>query len=559
MKFAEDGMPSTLVFLVPEGVSSDGSELGCFAIPVRARAGGLLLCVPRGAISEEVLIQALSGDDPTSMVGPSKLVEVALCEESEDGQVVSLDVSTHAYVVDFSDDILPFLMEYDGTPEFENVPISFSEAFPAALPETNSLLQATNVWLAQLPAERVNFYSAREEQEAPTVSPKANAKLAGAKRPSAVSKRITNAQVMESVAALTEQVKLLAARQQQLEVGVKPSSASHVPVPPDGERRLPFAGLPTVASSLHPPQHGSLEGVPKVATLLGPPPKTRAAAESGLASQALPEEPLNLLDPAGQGQIDSGLALVLHQQSKALTSLVAHIASQSDPFSDVHLTGASSSSSTSTKGSQRRERMQSDLANGTSSYYLTLMQQVHRRMFPGKPVPRSESELAATSFLAYLEKTGGYRNAREAGLLMWLLGHVADAAAADNMWLVRERLALVLVSLEQSVTDQGDWTLAYLLSLAEDPPLTLFQDRTATVSPYGTPFAPLVAPAWSATLLSYIKELEILSSKKLETASSPRKPKAQQPAADSADKQDPSPKRKPRFPKRPKEAPAQPK
>lgn len=131
---------------------------------------------------------------------------------------------------------------------------------------------------------------------------------------------------------------------------------------------------------------------------------------------------------------------------------------------------------------------------------------------------------------------------------MWLLGHVLDAASSGNMWLVRERLALLVVSLEQSVVDGGDWSLAYLLSLAEDPPLTLFQDRTAVVSPYGTPFGPLVPPSWSATLLGFVKELEVLSSKKVET--SPRKGKNA--STDLPDRTEASPKRKPRFPKKPK-------
>jgi len=43
--------------------------------------------------------------------------------------------------------------------------------------------------------------------------------------------------------------------------------------------------------------------------------------------------------------------------------------------------------------------------------------------------------------------------AKEAGLLMWLLAHVGDAAAAGNLWLIRERLALAMVALEQSVVD----------------------------------------------------------------------------------------------------------
>ena len=221
IRFAEEGTPSTLLFHVPEGISMDGTELVSFAIPVKARTNGLLLCLPRGVVSEEALIQSLAGDDVNSLLGPSKLIEVSLCEEGENGAVVALPGTAHCYVVDFSDDVLPFLTEYDGVPDSDSEPIVFSDAFPAALPETPSMLEAVVSWLSQQGPDRVNFYSAREEQEqSPTA--KANVKGAGVKRSAAGPKRVTNAQVMESLAALTAQVKLIATRQQQFEEAAQP-------------------------------------------------------------------------------------------------------------------------------------------------------------------------------------------------------------------------------------------------------------------------------------------------------------------------------------------------
>eukprot|EP00435_Cladocopium_sp_Y103_P072723 s1385_g41.t1 len=41
----------------------------------------------------------------------------------------------------------------------------------------------------------------------------------------------------------------------------------------------------------------------------------------------------------------------------------------------------------------------------------------------------------------------------------------------------KEFLALGVMALEQSVFDAGDWSLAYVLTLAEDPPSTLFTER----------------------------------------------------------------------------------
>ena len=232
-----------------------------------------------------------------------------------------------------------------------------------------------------------------------------------------------------------------------------------------------------------------------------------------------------------------------------MLALVSQMAGGSDPLSELTMPGHLS---TSTKGVQRRERMQSDLAQGSSNYFLQMMQQLHKKLCPGKPLPKSENELGHLSFLEYLEKTGGYRSARESGLMMWLLGHAIDAAAVEDHHLCRERLALLAIALEQSVIDKGDWSVAFLLSLAADPPLQMFAEKSSVVSPFGQPFAGLVPPSWAANVLAYIKELEVLSNKKADQVI-PKKKKDKNSETD-----EPSPKKRgqPRFPKNPKADPS---
>ena len=65
---------------------------------------------------------------------------------------------------------------------------------------------------------------------------------------------------------------------------------------------------------------------------------------------------------------------------------------------------------------------------------------------------------------------------------------------------------------------------------------------------------PLVPPSWTADCLSYMKDLEVLATKKTETAKKASKvapPTAAQPSSTEPDGEA-SLKRKPRFPKRPK-------
>ena len=103
----------------------------------------------------------------------------------------------------------------------------------------------------------------------------------------------------------------------------------------------------------------------------------------------------------------------------------------------------------------------------------------------------------------------------------------------------------MMVSLEQRVVD-GDWAIAFLLSLAEDPPISLFMDKSSTLSPFGKPFSSLVPPQWAFVTLAYIKEMEILLLQN-------KKPDSPKRNAKPVDPENPSPKRKRRFPKKPRQ------
>ena len=188
--------------------------------------------------------------------------------------------------------------------------------------------------------------------------------------------------------------------------------------------------------------------------------------------------------------------------------------------------------------------MQAELASRTGNFFLLLMQQVHKKLRPGRPLPKTEEELEAVSLLEYLEKSGGYRNQRSLGLVQWIVAHAVDAAARNDMVGCRDHLALLAMAVEQANFDNGDC----LISLLEEPPVTMFQERTVAVTSTSRPFSPLIPPAWTATTLGYLKDLEVLANKKpdVKRSSTPKSQTEQEPGSP------PSPKRKPRFPRRPK-------
>lgn len=532
MTFADRGEPSLLVLSVPAEFTSQDRALECFCIPVFARDGGVLLNVPRNVVSEDILIDSLEVVEADALIGPSKGVTTNLCYENEDHQIVVRAVPTNSLVIDFSDSVLEWVREYDPVADSEAEIVPFSPEHPSCLPVSAEVVVGARQWIDSLGSERV-FYSAQEDpEEGPT--PKHSAKPVGGKK-AVPPKRVTNAQVLDQLSLLIAQVKSISARQDAMEkppavVASEPPSGSIAVVPPVS------AGL---QQSSKPP--GAFA---KYAKAVGPPPKVRAPSQSVplIAAQGSglnvgaenPEEPQDLVH-------------AISQQSSAMLALISHIAGSQDPLTDLQSPGLLS---TSTKGIQKRERMQADLASGSSTYYLQMMQQLHKRLHPARPLPKSEDELGHLSFLEYLEKTGGFRNSRETGLILWLVGHIIDAAATEDLHMVKERLALLAISLEQSVVDRGDWGIAYLLSLASDPPLTMFQDRTNVVSPFNHPFSNLVPPSWAAAVLSYVKELEVLSNQKSDSVSPKKTPKT--PTGDP-----PSPKKKPpRFPKAPKGDPA---
>ncbi len=523
--FAEAGEPGLLILSVPAEFSAVAGDTECFAIPVMSRKHGFLLCIPRGVVSEDILIDCLSGEDAGNVIGPSKGINVQLQEEVDDQTVVPIPGSFAVLLVDFSDDALAWVRDYDPSVDAPDSMISFSTEHPFAMPIVSQLTPIAQEWVGAQGSDRVNFYSALEEQD-PSPVLKASAKGAG-KPKGSMPKRITNAQMFEQMEVMIGQMKALSVRTEVLEKA-KSNGAEVVPEQGGGGK----SGVPAVSAGLIVHSGPPATAFSKYTSLIGPPPKVKQvpvathAPPAPLPAEVVPEE-------------SPSLAHALSQQSSAVLALVSHLANQGDVLSDIP---GVSASSTSIKGVQRREKMQQDLAMGSSTYYLQVMQQLHKKLHPSLPLPKNTDELQHLSVLTYLERTGGFKANREAGLLMWLLGYVVDAAAQGDLHQVRERLALMMVALEQSVV--GDWSIAFLLSLAEDPPISLFMDKTTTLSPFGKPFSSLVPPQWASVTLAFIKEMEILQNKKPDSPKRNPRP---------SDPDNPSPKRKPRFPKKPRQ------
>ena len=529
---------------LPNDLSASGEACQIFAVPLFARRGGLLLAVPDGMISPGLFAADEGHQTGESLIGPGDTFNASLYEDTDEG-LVAIGLEGVVQVFDAADALLQQIREYDPVTDSTEPIRPFHVTSPHTFPHGDVFLSRVQEWMRTLAFGGSLFCSAQEDLSPPKVpgAPVADTKKAAAP------KRVTQAAVMEKIDVLVNQMQVLMARQDQLESQSRGYTANDV----SGQQAVSARALPAVSAGLEPAAALPLgmSYVQKAVSLAGPPPRHKEAKASarGLVEQEQGQSPV-AGDRGGHG--GSSLEAALVEQSTALTSLVAHLAAHTaDGMSDLNLSSSSSQTS-GTRGVLRREKMQSDLAARSGNFYLQLMQQMHRRLHPGKPVPQNLSELQSLSMLQYLERQGGFRHRRETGLVLWLMGHVVDAINAEDWAGVRELVALTVVSLEQSAIDQGDWSLAFLLSLVAEPPVQMFQDRMVSMSPHGRPFAPLCPASWAATTLAYLKDMETLTSKKSEVASKP-KANANQTAAPGAG-ETASPKRKTRYPKKVKAA-----
>ena len=528
VRFASKGDPSLLVWRISADISHNGQDLQAFVIPLMSRSGGMLLAVPQLAISDSSLLDAAFNDED-SFLGPSREFSADLVAESDEGAEIPVGQRQDFLVVDVLDQILAGLRESDPVTDSTEEIVSFCGEKPDALVAVGDVIPEVASWLENISGDqgRLNFYSAREEQEMiPVPKPK-----------KAAAKKITTAALAEQMSSVMAQLQLLTSQQEILAKGQMGQHADPVGGHPLGATTAPK--LPNVSAGLQAPSPGAVK---KALSLVGPPPRTRAPH----APEGVPDVPGPLgsvvVSPGEVGGDHASMVAAISQQSAALTSLVAHLAS-GDVLTDLQ--GSSSSVGVSTKGVARRERMQQELASRNSQFFLQVQQQIFKKMYPARVCPKTEEELVKSqvSMTSYLEKYGAFKGQREMGLIMWMLAHCMDAASQGDFYATKEFLALMAAAMEQSVLD-GNWQIAYVVGLLEEPPAQLFAERLQSTTSLGRPFSPLVPPSWAAVSLSYVKEIDLLSTKKGEV-----RPKT---TAKADPESSPSPKRRPRFPKRPK-------
>ena len=525
----------------------------CFVIPLMPRTNGVLLALPAGFLPESLLQEGLAAG-PEDLIGPSKTLVVPGVWEEADGTELSSGEDIEVLVVDFHRRILNQVRDFDPVTEGPGIH-AFSADHAEVFPESSSLLLGAYAWLEEGGEGRTQYYSAEEpvtSSHPHEPAPKANASKSRAKSSpggaSTPARRVTTATLAEQLAEISKSLPALSSRLDQMSERQTLLSSPSAPASPavpahkrpfevsgyQGPKPSPTAFLRTVGS---PPRVQALKESPRPDRHVSFPedePK-QIPSDPDFVPPTLPDQNL------GQG----GISAAILQQSQALATLVAHSVNQ-DGFSDLGTT--SGSSSMSLKGSAKREKLMNDLAHRRGDFLLKIAQNAFQRLKPSESLPKDLPGFRGKAiFSKYVERNGGFAGQRDHGLFMWLLCQIADAMVSGDDKGAQELLALAMVAVEQSAQDGGKWEVAWILSLQEDPPTGIFSARPASTNPRLRAFSPLCPAEWAAIALSFVKEVDIINTRRQEAL--PVKKGGQKGQGEEESQK----KKQPRYPKRPKQ------
>ena len=508
---AEDLEPYVLQW--PAQDDADGFA-EALALVVAKRRGGMLLALPPGLIPDRILDLANAGED-AGPVGAS--TRITIPGVILDGGLVSpTGTDVTVVLVDLAEELVPRLRVAEGA---EEIAIPFDLDSPFTFPAPAPTLDLAMKWVQDSDVESgLAYYSAASVEAPPPSSQRPSRKQrkppgdadtpTGAekqqkpKRPTTASLAASMDQLLDLVPNLTSQVQTLVLRQDALETRLAaPTRAGTLGL------TQPLSSSLTAASNA-----GAVANL-----IAAPPPRTRAQLGLAGGMDFQPPELKDLeeekppLGPAAGGD----LARAVLAQSQALTALVGQIAQSSqDPMVDL----GGGTSSASTRGALGRARLQAELATHSGAFYQSVLRSMARRMQPTAPATGTPAELLSRgiSGTQYMERYGGFGRHRDLGLVLYQVMSILDFLQSDNLGAARDATALLAVCLDQAVIDNGRFDLAALLTLQEDPPSSIFINRQQSTLSRSRTFSHLADQRWVTVALAFIKELEVINSKRLE-------------------------------------------
>ena len=170
------------------------------------------------------------------------------------------------------------------------------------------------------------------------------------------------------------------------------------------------------------------------------------------------------------------------------------------------------------RGASGRAKLQAELAQQKGLFFQSVLRSMARRMAPTSSTDLTPQQMLdrEISGIKYLERFGGYSRQRELGQLQFQVMTAFDYLMAGQVEAAMDTIALLAVTIEQCNLDGGRMDLATLLCLQEDPPASIFVTRQLSTTSRTRAFAPLADQRWVTVALAFLKEMEVISSKRQE-------------------------------------------
>lgn len=495
--------------------SLDGAA-EAYTVVVLKREGGLLLALPDGFVSEELLLAGSLGEEE-AVFGLSKVVTIPGVI-MEDSQLVPIGVDLPVLLVDCKEEVVHSMRRLEIGEDFV---IPFSAEDPEAFPRPAGVVASALAWLREVAESPfAGRYLSTPEVTAesgeglplgmrPRPKPKASHQGArqeaptGSERPKPRPKKPTTASLATTLESMSEALQNILQRQDELEKKVNENPVTSAMQQPLGQQlQSPGVEISTLAKSMQPP------------------PRTAAAKSSFLGNTSLAPKNLQELEKDKQlPEEQMGLAQVLNVQTEALTTLVAHLAAQGQDAMGDLMSGTATPGS---RGAAGRAKLQADLAAQQGLFFDSVMRSMSRRMSPTTPSTMTFQQMMGAGICGtkYLERFGGYGKGRDLGVIQYQVMKAMDFLQTDNLEATRDTVALLAVMLEQAALDGGRLDLGQILTLSDDPPSAIFSHRQIQQISRARAFAPLADQKWITTSLAFIKELDTISQKRLELMSS---------------------------------------
>ncbi|CAE7286499.1 unnamed protein product [Symbiodinium natans] len=468
---------------------------------VLLRPGGFLLCLPEGFLDESELGPPESAGDDPDLPGLRTTISASPIALSATGEwtAVADPSPIRAMLVDLPASYALALGALDSD--------SFSgQGFgedPSVFPLASDVLGQAQTWILSVGGAASGYQTAVSEEDVPPKQPPKKAQGAKPKRLTLAQLASQQSSMMDVMSKLVQEIAAIRQEAKQGSGGVEQPRPATTGVPP-GKNAVDLAAP---LSSLMPPY----QGAPKsLAHLLGPPPNARRQPPAAPTQVDLDAQLANgIIEgemPVAKPSAD--LAAAVLAQSQALMSLVAQLSQGGDPILDMP------ASSTSVRGSVNRQRLQSELATHSGTFAQKVQEQAMKRMNPTGLLPPDQ-----TGMCRYYERFGGFARNKELALVVWQVSQAFDLLNKGSVDGARDILSLLLVYLDQVNLDSGNTTIAWLLSLQSDPPQSLFQDAPNLPGQGGHAFTPLAEQKWLTTAISYLKEVDTITTRRAELRS----------------------------------------